>query len=114
MIYIGFSKRSHKLYARILCKKFRHCAPVDIHGNKCLLYQFVHKNKIVIIPITKRDLSILSKYGWKFIKYNYSIAPKDIKTDKSWTCVQFTKRVCKIKNKRVQTPYDLFKYLTHK
>ena len=48
MIYIGFSKRSHKLYARVLCKNFKHCAPVDIQGNKCLIYQFVHKNKIVI------------------------------------------------------------------
>ena len=114
MIYIGFSKHTHKLYARILCKKFRHCAPIDIDENKCLIYQFVRKNKIVIIPITKRDLSILNKYGWKFIKTDCEHIFVNTKSDKSWTCVQFTKHACKIKNKRIQTPYDLYKYLMTK
>lgn len=114
MIYIGFSKRSHKLYARVLCKNFKHCAPIDIQDNKCVIYQFVHKNKIVIIPVTKRDLSILNKYGWKFIKYDTDITSIDINSDKSWTCVQFTKHVCNIENKWIQTPDDLYKYLIKK
>jgi len=112
MVYIGFSKQSHKLYARVLCKNFRHCAPVIGDGKNFLLYQFVHRNKIAVIPITRRDLSILHKFGWQFIEYRGNIN-SNIK-NKPWTCVQFTKQVCNIKSVRIQTPYGLFRYLEKK
>ena len=111
MIYIGFSTRTHKLYARILCKKFKHCAPVVIHNNKCYLYQFVKRKNIVKIPLTQRDLLILEHYGWKFIKYNAKNAPRNAENIPAITCVQFTKRFCHISKKRILTPDDLFRYL---
>lgn len=110
MTYIGFSTKTHKFIARIFCKRFRHCAPVIKQKDKYYLYQFVNKNNIGIIPLTKRDLSILQKYGWVFIEYKY----KFIKNEHALTCVQFTKQCCNIKNKKIITPYDLFKFITRK
>lgn len=111
MIYIGFSTRTHKLYARIFCKKFKHCAPVVIDGNKCFLYQFVKRNNVIKIVLTQRDLLILEHYGWLFIKYNVKNAPRNAETISSLTCVQFTKKFCRINEKRILTPDDLFKHL---
>ncbi len=111
IIYIGFSKNTHKLYAKILCKNFRHCAPVIINKKDVILYQFVNRKKIVPIQLKLRDINILAKYGWKFIKFKTkSFTPKTIK-NKSLTCVQFTKNVCGIKNIFIQTPDQLFKFL---
>ena len=109
MIYIGFSPRTHKLYARILCKRFKHCAPLVVQRNKIYLYQFVNKNNINIISLKKRDLLILEKYGWVFIKYNGIFNQDCVRP--ALTCVQFTKQSCNINNHKIITPYDLFKYL---
>jgi len=114
MIYIGFSTRTHKLYARILCKRFKHCAPIVIQKNSCLIYQFVRKNKIEIIPLTRRDLHILNKYGWRFVKYETKNISSVFISDKSWNCVQFTKNFCNIKNMFIQTPDSLYKHITQK
>ena len=114
MVYIGFSTRTHKIYARILCKKYRHVAPVLITNKKCILYQFVHSNKIVLIPIKKRDLNILEHYGWIFIRYDCKFAPEYATKTKPTTCVQFTKRACGIKNIPILTPDALLKHITNK
>ncbi len=114
MIYIGFSKRTHKLYAKILCKRFKHCAPVVIHGQKCYLYQFVNRNNIVKIELNKRDLTVLKHYGWIFVKYSAKNAPQCPEKIKAITCVQFTKRFCHIQKKCVLTPYDLFRFIHDK
>ena len=112
MIYIGFSTRTHKIYARIFCRKYRHVAPVLITKNKCIIYQFVGFNKIALIPIKKRDLSILNRYGWKFIRYNCKFTPRKAIKTQTITCVQFTKCACGIKNLTIQTPDALMKYIT--
>ena len=112
MIYIGFSTISHKTSAKILCKKYRHCAPVLIHNNKCVLYQFVAYKKIVPIHIRPRDLNKLELFGWKFIKYSGKFAPGHALKSKSITCVQFTKHALHIKNIAIQTPDTLLRYLT--
>ncbi len=111
MIYIGFSKRTHKVYAKIFCKNFRHVAPVIITKNKCVLYQFVNRNKIVLIPINPKDLNILKQYGWKFVRYGCKFNPEYAIKSKPINCVQFTKRACGIKKSNILTPYALFKYL---
>jgi len=113
MLYIGFSTVSHKLSARILCKHFRHCAPIIINNDKYILYQFVNKNNIAKIILTSRDLKILEHHGWKFIKYNGKIAhTRALKSKSIITCVQFTKRFCGINKKTIQTPDALFRFLT--
>lgn len=114
MVYIGFSPKTHKTYAQILCKNFKHVAPVLVSNNKCVIYQFVHLNKIVLISIKRRDLQILAKYGWKFIKYNCKFTPERAIKTKPLNCVQFTKRACRIKNIHIQTPDALFEYVANK
>jgi len=114
MIYIGFSTQTHKIYARVFCKKFKHCAPVIIKNKKCYLYQFINKNNIVKIQLKPRDLLILKKHSWFFIQYNGKINIKDAIKTKPSTCVQFTKSACLIKNKHIITPDELLKFLTQK
>lgn len=112
MLYIGFSNYSHKLHAKIFCNKYKHCAPVMINKNTVVIYQFVCINKIVKINIQKTDLEALKRHGWIFIQYSKHIQP--ILNSSGLTCVQFTKKVCGIKNIMIQTPLALFKYLQNK
>ena len=114
IIYIGFSTKTHKLHARIFCRKYKHCAPIIVNGNKATLYQFVRINKIVAIHIRKKDLNILKHYGWTFIKYNGEIFEKNVLDIHAITCVHFVKKVCGIKSLRIQTPDTLLKHLTKK
>ena len=110
MLYIGFSNYSNKIYAKIFCNKYKHCAPVIINNNTVIIYQFVHINKIVKITIQKNDLKTLKKHGWIFVRYNKK--PKI--NAHGITCVQFTKNTCGIKNIKIQTPLALYKYLQNK
>jgi len=114
ILYIGFSTKTHKIYAKILCKKYRHCAPVLFYKNKCVIYQFVTPKKIVPITIKHRDINILKQYGWVFIKFNGKFIYKRATNNHALTCVQFTKSVCDIKNKAIQRPDALLKYITAK
>ena len=63
MLYIGFSDYSNKFYAKIFCKKYKHCAPIIVNKNDVEIYQFVHLNKIVKIVIRKSDLKLLFSNG---------------------------------------------------
>lgn len=112
MLYIGFSKQSHKIHAKLFCKNYKHCAPIVIKGNTVVIYQFVRINKIVKITVNKKDLSVLEKYGWKFIAY--PIDTEKIPHSHYLTCVQFTKHMCGIKDIKIQTPFALFEYLNKK
>jgi len=112
MLYIGFSNYSNKIHARLLCKKYKHCAPIIVTKDNVEVYQFVHINKIVKICIQKNDLQTLKKHGWKLVKI--STTPDNIRISCGLTCVQFTKKFCDIKNIWIQTPLALFKYLTEK
>lgn len=114
IIYIGFSKKTHKIIARILCKKFKHCAPMVITKNKCEMYQFSSRNKINIIKIKRRDIKILKQYGWKFIRYKLKSIPQNATNIQATTCVMFTKKFCGINEPTIQTPDSLFKYITSK
>ena len=73
MFYIGFSLKTHKVHARILCRKYKHCAPVEILRNSAVIYQFVNPGEIVAIKIRKQDLDRLKLFGWVFIKYKKNI-----------------------------------------
>jgi hypothetical protein len=112
--YIGFSNKTHKLFARMVCRKYKHCAPITVSGNKTVLYQFERPNRVIAIPIKRRDLTILGYYGWIFIKYDWIIIPEKIRQTRALTCVNFTKRACGIKNIKIQTPDALLKFLTVK
>ena len=112
MIYIGFSTRSHKILAKIFCKKYRHCGPILVINGKYVLYQFVKHRKIIPIVLRYKDIKILKQFGWFFIKYETGkIKHEKIMTSNAITCVQFTKRVLNIKKIAIQTPDALLKYL---
>lgn len=111
MICIGFSTQTHRLYARILCRHFRHVAPILITKNKCIIYQFTERNKITLICIRHKDLHILETYGWKFIKYKCKFTPRHALQTKPINCVQWTKRACGINKRYILTPDALFRYL---
>ena len=112
MLYIGFSNYSSKSYANILCKKYKHCAPVIINKNEAIIYQFVHINKIVKLIVQKNDIKTLKRHGWTFIKMTSQ--PRKTPVRNCLTCVQFTKKMCGIKNIKIQTPLALFNYLNKK
>ena len=114
IIYIGFSRRTHKLSGRILCRDFKHCAPVVITKHGYNIYQFTKYNQITIIRIKKRDITILEKYGWRFVKYNLQTFPKNAVHIHALTCVMFTKKFCGIKRANIQTPDALLKYVSKK
>ncbi len=112
IIYIGFSNRSYKLFANIICNKYKHCAPVIKNKDCYEMYQFTNRHTITIIQLQKRDIKILKRYGWVFIKYKskYVCAQKT----QPITCVQFTKQFCGIHKINIQTPDGLMKYLQNK
>jgi len=112
MLYIGFSSYSSKNYANIICKKYKHCAPIIVNKNKAVIYQFVRINKIVKIVIKKTDIKKLKHHGWTFVKM--SVLPCKKVAWGCLTCVQFTKYMCGIKNIKIQTPLALFNYLNKK
>ena len=112
MLYIGFSNYSNKFYAKIFCKQYKHCAPIVVNKNGAIIYQFVHINKTVKINIKKSGLKLLKQHGWTLIKYPIQLKEKH--TMLCLTCVQFTKRVCGIKNIKIQTPSSLLNYLNKK
>ena len=114
MIYIGFSKHSNKIYAKIFCRCFKHCAPVMEHHDKFILFQFTKHNDIHKIYLKKRDIKILEKHGWKFVKYNKKNNKNYAMYSKSFTCVQFTKKFCGIHDIKIQTPDKLIEYLQQK
>ena len=114
MIYIGFSKKTHKLHAHIICRKYKHCVPIVILKKQFVLYQFVRPNKIVKLLLTKRDLKILEKNGWKLIKYKIKNTQHKYRASSGITCVQFTKKFCGIKKITIQTPDALLRYLLRK
>lgn len=111
MLYIGFSTRSHKILARIFCKKYRHCAPVMIMHDKCILYQFVQRKKIVPIYLKHKDINILRQFGWIFIPTNKTDISFNPLQSNAITCVQFAKRALNIQNIKIQTPDALLKHL---
>lgn len=114
VIYIGFSTKTHKIFARIFCRTFKHCAPVVVTKDKCEIYQFTNINNINVITVKKRDIKILQNHGWKFIKYKAKFAPQNALNIHAVTCVQFTKKFCRIKKSTIQTPGALLKYLYKK
>ena len=114
IIYIGFSTKTHKTLARIFCRHFKHCAPIIVTKNKYKLYQFTSPKKIAIIQIKQRDIKILMKHGWIFIKYNVKNIPQNALNIHAITCVQFTKKFCDIKKINIQTPDALLKHLIKK
>lgn len=114
MIIVAFCTRTSKLLPRIVCRHFKHCAPIVPSGDASktmVMYQFVHRNKIVPIPITARGLRTLRAHGWAVVCVAGVTPPPDLARACAPTCVAFTKRACGMRRAGIQTPDALYKYL---
>ncbi len=108
MVIIGFSDKTSKIIVQLVCGHFKHCAIITKHANKFVLHQFVKRNYIEQIIITKRHIAQLELNGWVFIYLN---SPPRHFNKKCWTCVSYAKHAIGIKNLFIQTPNSLYKYL---
>ena len=113
MIIIAFSEKTSKILPRVLCRRFRHCAPIICDKNDLIMYQFTHVNHIEQIHIKPRDIAILRAHGWKFI-YISPNTKRAVDFDRAYSCVDLSKRAVGIHSIFIQTPYGLYKYLVKK
>lgn len=109
MLIIGFSKKTHLKFVNMVCKNFKHCAVITPVGHKFVLHQFVRRNHIVKIDITKRNITQLERKGWAFI-FLPQVRP-DKFNPHATTCVNYAKSALHIKNFWIQTPDALYRYL---
>lgn len=111
MIIIAFSNKTSKFIPNILCRKYKHVAPIVPRDNELIMYQFVAPGRIEKIKLHMRDIKILKIHGWDFIYIDGITPPHDFYPYCAKTCVDLTKRAIGIQNWRIQTPLGLFKEL---
>lgn len=111
MLIIGFTSKTSKILPHVLCRKWRHCAPILTCPNDgtMIMYQFVRRGKIAQIKLHLRDIKLLHAAGWRFIYL--PITPQSNFTHGAWTCVDMTKRAIGISAPFVKTPNALYKKL---
>ena len=116
MIIIAFAPNTSKLLSRIICRRFKHVAPIYVKQNKLIMYQFISHNNIAQIPLQMRDLKILARHGWMFILLR-SVCKKipsgDIENISAATCVSMAKQIIGMRNMLIQTPYALYKKINN-
>ncbi len=110
MVIIAFAKNTSKLFPRLFCRHFYHCALIVPAGGALMLYQFTRRGHVTKISLRPRDLRVLRAHGWRFIYVTKNV-PYDIDVTQSWTCVDMTKRALGIHAPLIQTPYGLYKYI---
>ena len=108
MIIIAFSRKTSKILPRIICRKFRHVAPMQCRGDKIVMYQFIRPGHIENINMHMRDIKILHAHGWEFIKLNNINMPHGNWWHGAYSCVNMTKRACNIHTVFIQTPDGLY------
>ena len=109
MVIVGFSEKTHLIFVRAICGRFKHCAIITNHANKLVLHQFVQHHNIAKIAITERGLTQLKCTGWVFVRLpRCNIKQANLN---AWTCVNYVKSGLGIKNIWIQTPNQLYKYL---
>ena len=110
MIIIAFSDKTSKILPRLICRKFKHVAPIAVHNDKLVMYQFVRRNICVKVHLRMKDIKILNKNGWSFI-YLTGDVPPNFNTKNVRTCVELAKRAIGLKRRLIQTPNAMYKYL---
>ena len=111
MIIIGFTNKTSKILPRIFCRKFRHVAIILPDGDGFVMYQFVRRRQIVLIPLKARDIKILMQHGWDFVLTEQHVMTKDFANTHVFTCVQLAKKAVGMRNIWIQTPAALYRRL---
>ncbi len=112
MIIIAFCKHTTKKIPNLLCRGYKHAAPIAAYPDKLIMYQFVRHGVTEKIELHMRDLQILQKHGWHFVYLTGDIS-HDFCINTAYTCVQLSKQAIGIKNWQIQTPQRLYKFLQH-
>lgn len=111
MIIIAFSNKTSKIIPNIVCRKYKHVAPIVPHNDKYIMYQFISPGKIKKIVLRLRDITVLHAYGWDFLYLENKDVSYNFAVYHARTCVDFTKRIIGLKNIFIQTPWKLYKTL---
>ncbi len=114
MMIIAFSTKTSKILPRILCRHFRHCAPIMCDKSHLVMYQFVRLGHIEQIQMRPRDIKILAQHGWVFVYLSPHTPTRQYDFIHAYSCVDLTKRAINMHNIFIQTPDRLYKYLTQK
>ena len=109
MIISAFSKKTSKFLPNLICRRYKHVAPIIPDGKELIMYQFVRPGDIAKIKIQLRDLTILKSHGWDFVYIDGAALPHDYNPYLARTCVDLTKHILCIKNIFIQTPLALYK-----
>lgn len=112
MVIIAFSEKTSKILPRIVCHRFRHCAPIIPNGRTMAMYQFTRPGRIAKIDINMHGIRRLGACGWRFI-YVPCDAPAMFGPQCAFSCVDLSKRALSINAPFIQTPDALYKYLSH-
>lgn len=68
MILVGFSRNTSKLFPKIFCRKFKHCAPVfKVCDDMYIILQFVRRGYVAQISVNEHGINLLRAQGWEFI-----------------------------------------------
>lgn len=114
MMIIAFSKNTSKILPHMLCRHFRHCAPIICNGHDLIMYQFIKHNHIEQIHIKSRDIAILHAHGWEFIYISPGGPVNKCNLSHVYSCVDLSKRIIGLKSIFIQTPYMLYKHINKK
>ncbi len=111
MIIIAFCEKTSKFLPRVLCRRFKHCAPIvatSDHGRQFVMHQFIRPGHIIQIGMNVRDMNLLRRRGWVFIQTNEI-------PNNNWhgaiTCVDLCRHVMGWRRRLLQTPDGLYKQL---
>lgn len=121
MILVGFSRNTSKLFPKIFCRKFKHCAPVfKVCDDMYIMLQFVRRGYVAQISVNEHGINLLRAQGWEFINldndasnstaniYDDNMRPDIIMAE---SCVDLCMTVIGMHAPYIKTPYGLYKKL---
>lgn len=116
MIIIGFATNTSKILPRILCRHFRHAAPIAPTKNPkkpFIMYQYIKRRQIAKIELSPRDIKLLQNRGWRFV-YIPRDLPHGFNPMHAHSCVDLSKRAIGLDAPFIMRPDALYKYLCQK
>ena len=113
---VAFSPHSTKLFARLFCRKFKHCCVLfPAPGGEYTLVQ-IGIDGIRLVPVAAREIKIMKRKGWDFVNVGAGGNAPDKRAGfhpplQFLTCVGFAKRALNIRAPFIWTPDQLFRRL---